>query len=111
MGGWLWNKAKGFFSDLKGKMLGMFDINSPSGWARDMLAKNIVRGIAVGLDKNAIIAINSIENLMGGLKTASMASLGATSNTTNNNSIVQNFYNKQTSPFDSYKKAVRAFAY
>lgn len=44
-------KVKDIASLVKGVVTGDLDINSPSRWMRDMVGKNIVQGIIVGLDK------------------------------------------------------------
>ena len=43
-------KVKGIASLLKNVITGDLDIHSPSRWMRDMVGKNIVQGIIVGLD-------------------------------------------------------------
>ena len=97
----------------------MFGIASPSKWMRDIIGKNLVLGMAVGIDKSSKKAIKSIEGISTKIKDASQVSLvgragvgrSTTETITNNNQVVQNFYNKQTTPYEAYRKAGAAFAY
>lgn len=49
-GAWLWDKISGFFGGIMDKIKGFFGINSPSTLFRDMIGKNLVKGISVGVD-------------------------------------------------------------
>lgn len=49
-GAWLWDKISGFFGGITDKIKDFFGIHSPSTMFRDMIGKNLVRGIAVGVD-------------------------------------------------------------
>lgn len=117
--GWFGDKLGGFASGVKDKFKDMFGIASPSKWMRDMIGKNLVLGMAVGIDKSSKKAIKSIEGISAKIKDASQVSLvghagvgrSTTETITNNNQVVQNFYNKQTTPYEAYRKAGAAFAY
>lgn len=78
-------KVEEFFSGIKKKVQSVFDIHSPSKWARDMIGKNIMIGFGNGLENG--IDLNSI---MNGIKDKMVNGLfnnpqTQTSNTTNNN--------------------------
>jgi phage-related protein len=66
---WLWDKIKGWLSGLWGNILGFFGIHSPSTKARDILGKNLVKGLAQGVldeGKTAVDAMNSVaEDILG----------------------------------------------
>lgn len=114
-------KASQLASSIKEKLKNAFNVKSPSRWMRDYLAKNIMQGWANGLEKYVKLVNRSMDNVTSTVKgkamTFSSRSIGAfgggsNSNTTiDNRTINQNFYNKQTTPYEAYKKAVRGFAY
>lgn len=56
-------KVKDVASLIKNGITGALDINSPSRWMRDMVGKNIVQGIIVGLDQEK----PKLDASMGGL--------------------------------------------
>ena len=49
-GKWLWSKISGFFGGIVDRIKDFFGIHSPSALFRDMIGKNLVKGIAVGVD-------------------------------------------------------------
>lgn len=49
-GAWLWDKISGFFGGIVDKIKGFFGIHSPSTLFRDMIGRNLVKGISVGVD-------------------------------------------------------------
>lgn len=57
-------KVKDIASLVKGVVTGDLDINSPSRWMRDMVGKNIVQGIIVGLDKEQPQLDKAMTNLV-----------------------------------------------
>lgn len=63
MKGWVISKIQGFSNDVLDGIKEFFGIHSPSRVMRDVVGKNLVRGIAVGIDKEMPKAVNSIENL------------------------------------------------
>lgn len=72
-GAWLWDKISGFFGGIVDKIKGFFGIHSPSTLFRDMIGKNLVKGISVGVDVETPNLQKDIEDNMGsvtaGLKT------------------------------------------
>lgn len=77
-------KVKDVASLIKNGITGALDINSPSRWMRDMVGKNIVQGIIVGLDQEK----PKLDASMGGLVDTpvvnpSSNSLGASPSTVN----------------------------
>lgn len=59
-GAWLWDKISGFFGGIVDKVKGFFGIHSPSTLFRDMIGKNLVKGIAVGFNVETPNLENSI---------------------------------------------------
>lgn len=51
MAGWILDKIGGFCDSIVGGIKDFFDINSPSGLMRDLIGKNIVAGIGVGMEE------------------------------------------------------------
>lgn len=128
----LWNGIKGGINRLKSKVssalegvknkiASVFKIGSPSKWMRDFIGKNMMIGWEIGISRNVKRVANAINNagkeVKGNALSFSPRSLGvATANqgggsVVDNRVINQNFYNKQTSPYDAYRKVVRGFAY
>ena len=66
-GAWLWDKISGFFGGVVDKIKGFFGIHSPSTLFRDMIGKNLVKGIEVGVD---VETPNLQENLEDNLSAA-----------------------------------------
>jgi phage-related protein len=60
---WLTSKIKSFTSSVTNKLKDFFGIHSPSRVMRDEVGKWLPEGIAVGIDKNAKSAINSMRDL------------------------------------------------
>lgn len=128
----LWNGIKSGINSLKDKVAGAlsgikdtiknaFKIGSPSKWMRDFIGKNMMIGWEIGISKNIKRVTNAMKTagkeVKGNALSFSPRSLGvATANqgggsVVDNRVINQNFYNKQTSPYDAYRKVVRGFAY
>ena len=118
---WLKNKISGGLGKVKDFIAGLFDVNSPSKWMRDFIGKNMMIGWGLGITKNIKRVTNAMniagKEVQGKALSFSPRSLGvATANqgggyVVDNRVINQNFYNKQTSPYDAYRKVVRGFAY
>lgn len=66
----LLSKASGIANSVKEKIQSAFDIHSPSRWMRDMIGKNIVRGIGVGIDLETPTLLNDADNMVRELKTS-----------------------------------------
>lgn len=118
---WILDKIKGFGGDILDEMADFFGINSPSTVMRDFIGKNLVLGMAVGIDKNAKYALKSMKSLGTKIqKTANIpVSIGKSSAgsyynhsvTNDSRQVIQNFYNKTTTPYEAYKKVGGAFEY
>ena len=88
---------------------------------RDFIGKNMMIGWEIGISRNVKRVANAINNagkeVKGNALSFSPRSLGVQTATQGGGSVVdnrvinQNFYNKQTSPYDAYRKVVRGFAY
>lgn len=50
--GWLREKISGYFENLKQGIKDMFDIHSPSRWAKDEIMGNVMRGFGLGIEEN-----------------------------------------------------------
>ena len=95
-GGWLLDQIGGFAGGVIDGIAGFFGIHSPSTIMRDLVGKNLARGIWVGFEQEDVMA--QIEHSL----TADMASLQAimgsqTSNYTTNNQTL-NFNQPVSSP-------------
>ena len=60
-GAWLWDKISGFFGGVVDKIKNFFGIHSPSTLFRDMIGKNLVKGIEVGVDVETPNLQNNLE--------------------------------------------------
>lgn len=68
-GAWLWDKISGFFGGVVDKIKNFFGIHSPSTLFRDMIGKNLVKGIEVGVDvETPNLQDNLEENLSAATK-------------------------------------------
>lgn len=65
MAGSLMKKAKEIADSIKETITGALDIHSPSRWMRDMVGKNIVSGVVVGIDTNLSQVDKAMSNLSG----------------------------------------------
>lgn len=106
---WLFGKIKDFAGGLVDGALQALGINSPSKVFRDMVGSAIPEGIAVGVNKNAKIATQSVKNLASRLVPVKDSILGDVSDAVSGNrlgrssgarsgSITQNFYQYNNSP-------------
>lgn len=80
MGGWLLDKIGGFASDVIGGIADFFGIASPSKVMRDLVGKNLVAGIGVGIKNNEGLALNPLHQLQKEMTTTFDPSLNATVN-------------------------------
>ena len=64
---WLKDKISGWVGNVMDFIKGLFGISSPSKWARDVVGKNLVLGIAGGIEKNEKIAENAMSSLVDDL--------------------------------------------
>lgn len=58
------NKISEIGNGIKSKITGVLGIKSPSRWMRDMVGKNIVEGIVVGINQTQSKLDNTMENLV-----------------------------------------------
>ena len=90
---WLWNKIKGWVSDVLGWFADLLGIHSPSTVFRDRIGKNIGLGVAEGIDDT----IEDVEKAMQDLSSGIEASVNPVINpTANSNPLILNidkFYN------------------
>lgn len=97
MSGWISSKISSFGEGVLGGIKDFFGINSPSKVMADEVGKWIPEGIAVGIEKNAKSALNSMKDL-------AVTSVGAARNglaggvSTAGSSVVNNFYQTNNSP-------------
>ncbi len=82
---WLWNKIKGWVSDVLGWFADLLGIHSPSTVFRDKIGKNIGLGVAEGIDDT----IDTVEQAMQDLSSGIEASVNPTINpTANSNPLI-----------------------
>ena len=115
------NKVTSALEGVKNKIASVFKIGSPSKWMRDFIGKNMMIGWEIGISRNVKRVANAVNNagkkVQGNALSFSPQSLGVATASQGGGSVVdnriinQNFYNKQTSPYDAYRKVVRGFAY
>lgn len=61
--GWLWEKVKEWAGGLLDNIKGLFGINSPSRVFRDEIGKQLVAGIAAGIELNGDLVTAALEDL------------------------------------------------
>lgn len=74
-GAWLWDKISGFFGGIVDKIKDFFGIHSPSTLFRDMIGKNLVKGISVGVDVEAPNLQEDLENNLSNVTAGLQATL------------------------------------
>ena len=60
---WLWDKITGWLGGIWDGILGFFGIHSPSTKFRDIVGKNIVRGLAKGIEDEGQTAVDAAQDL------------------------------------------------
>lgn len=106
---WLWDKLKGWASDLLGGILGFFGIHSPSTVFRDMLGKNLMIGFADGINRYGDYGINAMEDWSAKINgavgfddiAADYTAVGA-----GRVQIVQNIYAQAQTPAELFEEAM-----
>lgn len=78
-GAWLWDKISGFFGGIVDKIKGFFGIHSPSTLFRDMIGKNLVKGISVGVDMETPDLQKNLEKNLGDVTAGLQATIAAES--------------------------------
>lgn len=133
MTGWILNKIGGFAENVKDSICDFFGINSPSRLMRDLVGKNIVKGIGVGVDIETPNLEKDINTNMSDLiykmqstvdyETSKISDInsnrgrsGITTVTNNDNGIVQNvtIVNPERTPSENaraLKKSSKELAY
>ena len=97
MSGWISSKISSFGEGVLGGIKDFFGINSPSKVMADEVGKWIPEGIAVGIEKNAKSALNSMKDLaVNSVSSARNGLAGGVS--TAGSSVVNNFYQTNNSP-------------
>lgn len=123
---WLKDKISGAFKGVKEHFKKIFDIHSPSKWAKKILGFNLMYGFGNGISekigyvskkmKDAYSVLSDDAQLLNAPIPSVPIPSGVVGNTTStrnlsydNRTVVQNFYNKKTSPFEAYRKVGTAF--
>lgn len=97
MSSWISGKISGFGDSVLGGIKDFFGINSPSKVMADEVGRWIPEGIAVGIEKNAKSALNSMKDLaVNSVGSARNGLAGGVSTT--GSSVVNNFYQTNNSP-------------
>lgn len=97
MSSWISSKISSFGEGVLGGIKDFFGINSPSKVMADEVGKWIPEGIAVGIEKNAKSALNTMKDLaVNSVSTARSGLAGGVS--TAGSSVVNNFYQTNNSP-------------
>lgn len=74
---WLWDKISGFFGGIVDKIKGFFGIASPSKLFRDMIGKNLIAGIEVGVEMETPNLQESLEDNLAAATAGLQASVEA----------------------------------
>ena len=97
MSSWISSKISSFGEGVLGGIKDFFGINSPSKVMADEVGKWIPEGIAVGIEKNAKSALNSMKDLA--LNSVGAARNGLTSGVNTAGTVINNnFYQTNNSP-------------
>src|SRR5699024_8879774 len=67
MGGWVKDKAKGLADGIVGGMKNVFGIKSPSTVMRDIIGKNLMLGIGVGMEAETPTLVKDIDKELSAL--------------------------------------------
>lgn len=62
--GWIKSQISGWVGNVKSFLKSLFGIHSPSTWARDVIGKNIVLGLAEGLEDGTDIVDSAMSDLV-----------------------------------------------
>ena len=73
---WILNKIGGFAGSIISGIKSAFDIHSPSGIMRDLIGKNLVKGIGVGIDVETPNLERDIDKNLAGLTAKMQATVG-----------------------------------
>lgn len=64
-----YNAARNIATNIQNIIQSAFDIHSPSRWMRDMIGKNIPKGIAIGIESDAPKALKAMSKMSDDMKT------------------------------------------
>ena len=98
MSGWISGKISSFGDGVLSGIKDFFGIHSPSKVMADEVGRWIPEGIAVGIEKNAKSALDSMRDLAVNSVGAARNSLTSGSVSTAGSSVVNNFYQTNNSP-------------
>lgn len=73
MTSWIVNKIKSFGSSVLNSLKSAFGIHSPSTVFRDVIGKNLVLGLAEGIEENSDVAIDAAQSLADGINDVDFA--------------------------------------
>jgi TP901 family phage tail tape measure protein len=73
MTSWIVNKVKSFGSSVLNSLKSAFGIHSPSTVFRDVIGKNLVLGLAEGIEENSDVAIDAAQSLADGINDVDFA--------------------------------------
>lgn len=98
--GWLMSQISGFASNVISGIAGFFGIHSPSTIMRDLIGKNLAKGIVVGFEiEDPLEQIEgTLQSGMMSLQLGAMQSAVAAGGTTTTNNMTNNFYGEINSP-------------
>lgn len=93
MKGWILSKIGGFAGSIIQGIKSAFDIHSPSGIMRDLIGKNLVKGIGVGIDVETPNLEKDIDKNLAGLTARMQATVGYETAKTTATVAAQHNYN------------------
>ena len=73
MTSWIVNKVRSFGSSVLNSLKSAFGIHSPSTVFRDVIGKNLVLGLAEGIEENSDVAIDAAQSLADGINDVDFA--------------------------------------
>ena len=79
--GWIKGQISSFVGNVKSFLKSLFGISSPSKWARDIIGLNIDKGMALGIEQNADMVEDAVNDLIPNIE-----STGFTTTTAGNGS-------------------------
>jgi phage-related protein len=88
MAGAVWQEIKDVAGGIKDKIKDALGIKSPSRWMRDMIGKNIVLGMAIGIDAESGTVMDSLGRLTDDIQGQAQLDLNAPSMPTFSNSAI-----------------------
>lgn len=124
MAGWVKSKISGFSQGVLDEIAGFFGVHSPSLVMENFIGKNLVLGLAKGIEENAKIAVAEMESLsektLEPIDKGVAVPVGYGSNAQGNVSTTNNYYNnfnqtnnspKALSRLEIYRQSKNLFNY